>query len=316
MTKEFQQISWNESVANDWRQLLRLAIPEDLGPGHDWTTESLVPESLPGRATLVARLQGIVAGLPAARLTLTELAPGVRWLPAIEDGTAVKPGDRIALLEGPARSLLTCERLLLNVVGRLSGIATLTRRYVDAVTGTSARIFDTRKTTPGWRLLEKYAVGRGGGWNHRTGLFDAILIKDNHLAVQGLAGHGAGNTPAQAVAQTRRFLSERAAMEPDFDPIVEVEVDTLEQLGDVLPACPDIILLDNMNPAQLRQAVAMRDRSNPAIQLEASGGIQLETVVEIARAGVDRISVGALTHSAVSLDIALDWLAPEGTAAG
>jgi len=220
----------------------------------------------------------------------------------------VAPGETLATLAGPARSLLTAERILLNLVGRLSGIATLTRAYVDAVRGTRARIYDTRKTTPGWRRLEKYAVRCGGGSNHRLGLFDAILIKDNHLA---LARQSAGTghlTPRQAVRQARDFADTMAAAHAAPPVIVEVEVDALEQLEEVLGEQPDLVLLDNMSPDQLRSAVALRDRVAASVELEASGGVTLERVGAIAASGVERISVGALTHAAVSLDVALDWL--------
>jgi len=186
-------------------------------------------------------------------------------------------------------------------LGRLSGIATLTRRYVDAVQGTNAQIYDTRKTTPGWRQLEKYAVRCGGGNNHRAGLYDAVLIKDNHLAL-GRQGNEPF-TPAEAVIRTKEFLRKRSACLP----IIEIEVDTLEQLREVLPTGPDIVLLDNMAPPQIVEAIHIRNSLNPNVQLEASGGITLETLRSIAETGVERISVGALTHSAVSLDFGLDW---------
>ena len=207
---------------------------------------------------------------------------------------------------GP-RSLLSGERIFLNLIGRLSGIATLTRRYVEAIAGSGARIYDTRKTTPGWRRLEKYAVRLGGGHNHRTGLYDAILIKDNHLAL-GAAGQGAAHlSPAQAVRRARELVESMAAAQSGEPLIVEVEVDTLEQLAMVLGEGPDIVLLDNMPPDVLTQAVDLRDRVAPGIELEASGGVTLETVARIAATGVERISVGALTHSAGSLDVGLDW---------
>jgi nicotinate-nucleotide pyrophosphorylase (carboxylating) len=202
--------------------------------------------------------------------------------------------------------LLTCERLVLNLLGRLSGIASLTRQYVKAIAGTKARIYDTRKTTPGWRRLEKYAVRCGGGFNHRLGLFDAVLIKDNHLVV-GAEARGEQFTPAEAVRRARQFLASAFPERPD-PMIVEVEVDTLDQLREVLSAQPDLVLLDNMSLGDLRAAVALRDSEAPSVQLEASGGVRLETVAEIARTGVDRISAGALTHSAAWLDIGLDWL--------
>jgi nicotinate-nucleotide pyrophosphorylase (carboxylating) len=226
----------------------------------------------------------------------------------MEDGRSVEPGDRVARMEGPARGILTAERPVLNLLGRLSGIATLTKRYVEAVVGTRARIYDTRKTTPGWRRLEKYAVRCGGGSNHRTGLFDAVLIKDNHLALGAGADDSAvGYTPAEAVGRARRFVQQHAAGSGGGEMIIEVEVDTLEQLEEVLLAGPDIVLLDNMSPAVLAETVKRRDARNPRVELEASGGVGLETVRRIAASGVDRISVGALTHSAAWLDIALDW---------
>lgn len=299
--KEFTQIDWSETVADDCRQIVRLAIREDLAQTHDWTTVALAPAEARGRAAVVARGAGTVAGLRAAQLALDEMQVSVAWQPLAHDGQLVSAGDRLAELEGPVRELLTAERLLLNLVGRLSGIATLTRQFVQAVQGTSAGIYDTRKTTPGWRRLEKYAVRCGGGRNHRMGLFDAVLIKDNHLALMQLR-------PGEAVRRVREFLLAAGRASDRAEPlIVEVEVDTLEQLDDALTAGPDIILLDNMSPGQLREAVVRRDAVAPGIELEASGGVNLRTVRAIAQTGVDRISVGALTHSAMTLDVALDW---------
>jgi nicotinate-nucleotide pyrophosphorylase (carboxylating) len=313
----------------DWAALLRLAIDEDLGTAGDLTTLALVGDDAVGRAGVVARQAGVVAGLPGVEMTLAAMDSRLRWLPHTEDGRAVVAGECVGVIEGPARGLLAAERILLNFLGRLSGIATLTRQYVDAAGG--VRVYDTRKTTPGWRRLEKYAVRCGGGHNHRGGLDEAVLIKDNHLAVGAAKGtvpfslrenrdsphvgserdspifaHAKiGTVPgqfsaAEAVERARQFVGNRGT-------IVEVEVDTLEQLDAVLPARPDIVLLDNMDPAQLRQAVARRNAVDPSIELEASGGITLETIGAIAAAGVDRISVGALTHSAVALDLGLDW---------
>jgi len=299
--KEFSQLTWNQAVADDCRQLVRLAIREDLERSHDWTTVALAPAEARGQAALVAREAGIVAGLAAAAVALDELDVAVAWTPVASDGQAVAKGDLLAQLSGPVRQMLTAERLLLNLVGRLSGVATLTRRFVDAVHGTPARIYDTRKTTPGWRRLEKYAVRCGGGCNHRTGLFDAVLIKDNHLAWMQLP-------PSAAVRRAREFLRGTLRDPAQADAmIIEIEVDTLDQLEDVLPAGPDIVLLDNMTLDQLRAAVARRDAVAPEIELEASGGVNLRTVRGIAETGVERISVGALTHSAIGLDVALDW---------
>jgi nicotinate-nucleotide pyrophosphorylase (carboxylating) len=270
------------------------------------TTAALIPEDAIGQAEVVARREGLIAGLPAAQMALEMFDARLEWLPNCEDGRSVAPGERIARIEGPARSILTAERPVLNLLGRLSGIATLTKRYVEAVAGTKARIHDTRKTTPGWRRLEKYAVRCGGGWNHRTGLFDAVLIKDNHLAAWS-GGAAAPSSPAEAVARARRFVEERAARPGQGRMIIEVEVDTLEQLKAVLPAGPDVVLLDNMSPAELVEAVRCRDARNRDVELEASGGVDLQSVRQIATTGVDRISVGALTHAAVWLDVGLDW---------
>ena len=302
MPREFHQTVWDQGLQQDWETILRLAIHEDLGEKGDWTSRALVAEEIVGRADVVARGRGVVAGLPGVPLTLAALDPRLRWLPQTEDGQRVDQRSRVGAIEGPARGLLAAERIMLNLLGRLSGIATLTRQYVDAVAGTAARIYDTRKTTPGWRRLEKYAVRCGGGWNHRSGLDEAVLIKDNHLALGAQAADPF--TPAEAVLRARQFVARHAG---DPAMVVEVEVDTLAQLDVVLAARPDIVLLDNMSPDQLCEAVARRSALDPAVELEASGGIDLRTVRQIAQSGVDRISVGALTHSAAALDFGLDW---------
>jgi len=309
VSKQFDQITWDDRLRADWQRLLRLAVDEDLGEQGDCTTKALISEDTFGSAAVAARRTGVVAGLPGVEITLGQIEPRLRWAAEIGDGRPVKAGDRIGLINGPARGILAAERLLLNMLGRLSGIATLTREYVEAVAGTKARIYDTRKTTPGWRRLEKYAVGCGGGCNHRSGLFDAVLIKDNHLAVgSASAGVAARYPPAEAVSRARRFARYNVGETLSKSIIVEVEVETLAQLDEVLRAAPDLVLLDNMSEAELRQAVARRDAANPAVELEASGGVDLETVRRIAETGVERISVGALTHSAVWLDLGLDWL--------
>jgi nicotinate-nucleotide pyrophosphorylase (carboxylating) len=309
MSKQFHQVEWDSQLVGDWLSLVRLAIAEDLGDEGDWTSRALVPDSARGRAAIVVREPGIVAGLPAVELTLKEVDSRLRWAPQTIDGHEVHRGQAVAAIEGPVRGLLAAERLALNALGRLSGIATLTHRYCSAVAETKARIYDTRKTTPGWRRLEKYAVRCGGGMNHRTGLFEAMLIKDNHLAFRASAeAETSAYSPAEAVRRARQFVSEHAPAAKQAQMIVEVEVDTLQQLEDVLPVAPDLILLDNMSVPQLREAVAWRDAVNPGVELEASGGVNLESVHEIACTGVDRISVGALTHSAVNLDFGLDWL--------
>jgi nicotinate-nucleotide pyrophosphorylase (carboxylating) len=246
-----------------------------------------------GKAAFVARSGGVIAGLPAVELVAAAVSAELSVEATVTDGTRVGLKSVIATIAGTLRAILVAERTALNFLQRLSGIATLTRRYVDAVAGTRAQILDTRKTTPGWRLLEKYAVRTGGGHNHRVGLYDGILIKDNHLA--GLGGD---------VRQAVRLARSRPA---NAGLPVEVEVDSLDQLAHAFAEKPELVLLDNMGPDQLRQAVAMRNQSSPATQLEASGGVTLETVRAIAETGVDRISVGALTHSAPALDIALDY---------
>jgi nicotinate-nucleotide pyrophosphorylase (carboxylating) len=306
-SKEFRQIEWDEDVEDDCRQVIRLAVREDLGRLYDWTTVALVPESASGKAHVVARKAGVIAGLPAARIALDEYDPQIEFNPLAGDGDRVSAGQALASLSGPARSLLTAERPLLNLLGHLSGIATLTAAYVEAAAGTKARVYDTRKTTPGWRRLEKYAVRAGGGWNHRLGLLDAVLIKDNHLAWGATADRGR-YTPAEAVTRVREFLGRLGPDDPRCEMIVEVEVDTLAQLSEVLPAGPDIVLLDNLSPEKLREAVALRDAGHPQIQLEASGGIELATIAAVAASGVDRISTGALTHSAQWFDVGLDWI--------
>lgn len=303
--QDYRQIEWDTQLEDDCRQLVRLAVREDLDRVYDWTTVALVSERSVGRAVVVARSAGMVAGMRAVEPLVDEYDRRIEWSPRGADGMHAEAGQELGELAGPSRSLLAIERPLLNLLGHLSGIATTTRRYVDAVAGTTARIYDTRKTLPGWRRLEKYAVRQGGGRNHRLGLFDGILIKDNHLALGSSGGAGA-YSPAQAVQKARDFLAALTS-ESRSEMLIEVEVDTLEQLAEVLPARPDIVLVDNMPPDRLKQAVELRNRLAPEIELEASGGVRLETVRELALAGVERISVGALTHSAPWLDVGLDW---------
>lgn len=313
MNKEFHQTQWDASLRDEAAALLRLAIREDLGPLGDCTCKALIPKAAQGAAAVVARQGGVLAGLRVAETAAGLVDATVRWLPEKSDGDAIAAGDRVARIEGPARGILAAERVVLNFLGRLSGIASLTREYVEAVAGTAARVYDTRKTTPGWRRLEKHAVRAGGGHNHRTGLFDAILIKDNHLAFGREATSGGHFTPAEAVAQARQWIKRRVPELVRSRMIVEIEVDGLDQLDEVLRAGPDIVLLDNMTPEELRDAVSRRDAQNPAVELEASGGVTLASVRAIAESGVERISVGALTHSARALDFGLDWLAAGGT---
>lgn len=312
MANDYRQIEWDAQLADDCRQLVRLAVREDLDRFYDWTSVLLVPDGTPGEAVVVAREPGVLAGLPAVRIVLEEYDRRLRFEPLASEGQAVDRGDLVACIAGPARGLLAAERPLLNLLGRLSGIATLTRQYVAAIGASRARIYDTRKTTPGYRRLEKYAVRLGGGRNHRAGLYDGILIKDNHLAIGARSGggpdaSGQGFTPAEAVARLRSSFAELPESDPRRGLVLEVEVDTLEQLAEVLPAGPDVVLLDNMRPETLREAVAMRDAAAPQVELEASGGVNLATIAIIAATGVERISVGSLTHAAKWLDFGLDW---------
>lgn len=276
------------------QSLIELAVREDLGITGDRTTTSLVPADESGNAVFVARMPGVLAGLPAAALVAEVFDPKLVLRPLRSDGDSIHRGDRIATLRGKMRSILMAERTMLNFMQRLSGVATNTRRYVDAVAGLPVAILDTRKTTPGWRLLEKYAVRMGGGHNHRLGLYDGILIKDNHLAV--LADY---SDPIGTAVRRARHAT------PDLP--LELEVDSFDQFVRALACHPDIILLDNMTHEELRACVDQRRASAVSVQLEASGGVTLATVRSIAETGVDRISVGALTHSAVALDIAMDF---------
>ncbi len=308
--KEFLQVDWDPQLEDECRQLVHLAVLEDLGALFDWTTISLVSENAQGAADICAREAGVIAGLPAAKLALEEMNAKVHWRPSCRDGDFVQAGQVIASLSGSARDLLTSERLLLNLLGKLSGVATITRRFVEAVAHTDAHVYDTRKTTPGWRGLEKYAVRCGGGRNHRRGLYSAVLIKDNHLAFFSHSSRQGGSRAdaGAAVAAVRSFLEQAQSEYPLLSGmIIEVEVDTLDQLRSVLPCQPDIVLLDNMTTADLRAAVRLRDEQAPTVQLEASGGVRLETIAAIAETGVERISAGALTHAAIGLDLGMDW---------
>jgi nicotinate-nucleotide pyrophosphorylase (carboxylating) len=275
-------------------RLARSALEEDLGSG-DLTTDLLVPSSTTARATLIARAEGVACGLRMARAVFLELDPSLDVVDLAGDGDAVSAGAPLLSIHGPARPILAGERVALNFVGRLSGIASLTRRYVEAVEGTGARIVDTRKTTPGLRILEKYAVRCGGGHNHRFGLSDGFMLKDNHRA----ALRRAGRSLPEAVRSARDRLGHGVA--------VTVEVDDLEQVSQALEAGADVVLLDNMAPEQL--ALAVRQIDGRA-RTEASGGMTLESVRVAAESGVDLVSVGALTHSAPALDIALEleWM--------
>jgi nicotinate-nucleotide pyrophosphorylase (carboxylating) len=291
--KEKGMDDWSEVETIACRRLVDLALAEDLDQTGDRTSR-LLPAELKGQAALVARRVGVIAGLPAVRMVYEALGPCVEVEFLQPDGSRVQAGTVLAMVRGSMRTMLTGERTALNFVQHLSGVATMTWRYVQALAGLPCRIMDTRKTLPGWRRLEKYAVRCGGGVNHRLGLFDGILIKDNHLAA------------LREMPDPFQYLLTQARSTDRQVPI-EVEVDTLEQLDRALAARPDIVLLDNMDLATLREAVRRRNQHAPAVKLEASGGVTLDTVRGIAETGVDRISVGALTHSAPSLDVALDY---------
>ena len=278
------------------RKIVREALAEDLQGIGDLTSQALISPAEVGSVRICARQAGVLSGLPFAQLVFEELGTEIEWTTHVADGGALSPGSCVATLAGPVRTLLTGERTALNLLTMLSGTASLTARYLAAMAGTKARILDTRKTLPGLRLLQKYAVRCGGGTNHRMGLFDAVLIKDNHLAAWQAK---AGKTLAGAVRQAR------AQIRPEVS--VTIEVDTLAQLADALTGEPDIVLLDNMTLDELRAAVSLRDSCAPEVLLEASGGVNLDTVGAIAQTGIDRISVGALTHSAPALDLGFDW---------
>lgn len=306
---EHEQMTWDATLVRDLRAVLRLGLEEDLEGKLDLTTAALVPDDAMGRGHIVARTSGVVAGMAAGAVLLEEANSAATWVPFVSDGDRVTAGKQLARLSGPARELLTLERTLLNVLSHLSGIATCTASFVGAIRGTRARIYDTRKTLPGWRRLQKYAVACGGGRNHRRGLDDAVLIKDNHLCFGLLAANCQPFGPADAVRRSREMVQgQRGTVAGESGiPIVEIEVDSLQQLEEVLAARPDIVLLDNMSPDQLRTAVKLRDANAPSVALEASGGIDLDTVRVVAETGVERISVGALTHSVTALDLACDW---------
>jgi nicotinate-nucleotide pyrophosphorylase (carboxylating) len=273
---------------DETRTLVKNALDED-GAFNDLTTIATVVSDRHARGRLVARAAGVLCGVPLAIEAFCQLDPKVTIRVDHEDGARLEPGDSILYLSGHARALLAAERVALNFMQRLSGVASLTARYVDAVHGTRARILDTRKTTPGWRLLEKYAVRAGGGTNHRLSLSSAVLIKDNHLAaVDGDVGIAVRRARELAPAGTK----------------IEVECDRLEQVEAALAARADIIMLDNMTPAEMARGVAL---VNGRAITEASGGVALDSVRRIAETGVDWISVGALTHSAPALDLALDF---------
>jgi nicotinate-nucleotide pyrophosphorylase (carboxylating) len=273
----------------DYIEVVGRALTEDLSSQGDVTTDTCVPIAARSEAFFVARSSGVIAGLEVAAYVFEALDPAVQFEPLARDGERVESGKHVARVKGPSRPILTGERTALNLMGRMSGVATATAELVDLISGTGSRISDTRKTMPGLRVLDKYAVRVGGGMNHRFGLYDGVMIKDNHLTAAG------GIMAAAAAA--------RSGVDPGI--MLEIEVESLEQLAEVLETDADRVLLDNMSPEMLREAVAMVDGR---MTTEASGGVTRDNVRQLAETGVDIISVGWITHSAPQLDIALDFV--------
>lgn len=283
--------------------LIRRALKEDIGKG-DITSNLIIPKDLSVEAEIIAKEDGVLAGGDVARLVFHLADKRVKFISRLKDGARLKKGDTIAILKGPARSILKAERTALNFLGHLCGVATLTSQFVSKVKGTNAKIMDTRKTTPLLRALEKRAVKTGGGFNHRMGLYDQVLVKDNHIKILKIlnskseiplgpeifSGQGLNKSKIQILKQKRIKI--------------EIEVKNLQELKEALKAGPDIIMLDNVNLGQIKEAVRLRGRRN--IKLEASGGVNLKNVRTIAKTGVDMISIGALTHSAPTLDVSLE----------
>ena len=303
----------DQQTTDDSLKLIEMALAEDIGAsnlndGVCCTTDAVVPKQSLARAAFVARDTGIVCGLEIVKIIISKFANELELKCLLNDGDHVQPQQTIAVLTGPAHRILVCERTCLNFMCRLSGISTLTQEYVSRIEGTQAHVLDTRKTTPGWRRLEKYAVQCGGGSNHRMGLYDAVMIKDNHLAFYRSLVEDSEKTIPQALELARNWIAENADSLPNGEKtIIQLEVDNLDQFAIALTAGPDIVLLDNMTIAQLTTAIQMRNDVNMEILLEASGGVNLDTIGKIAQTGVERISVGALTHSALNFDIGLDW---------
>jgi len=276
-------------LTNEIELLIDLALREDLGENGDVTSNCILNSDDEGQASIIVKKDGIIAGLPIAEWVFKKVNPGLKVQNRVEEGSKVQRDEEVVRIVGPLAGILTAERTGLNFLQRLSGIATLTAEFVRKVAGTKVRILDTRKTTPGFRVLEKYAVRAGGGGNHRFGLYDMVLIKENHIAAAGGI--------ASAVEQTRENMKKR-----DLNLKIEVEVRNLSEVEQVLNLAVDRLMLDNMSLQKIREAVKS---ANGKVELEVSGGVTLETVREIAETGVNYISVGALTHSAPSLDLSL-----------
>ena len=312
--RDYSPVVADAAMEDDCRQLIRLAVREDLDRAIDWTTVCLIDEDKQGRCDVVSRQTGICAGIVTVAWIIDEMDVDLELETFIADGDPLELGKPMLRLTGNARDLLTCERLILNLMSRLCGVATLTNSFTAQLLGTLSRLYDTRKTTPGFRRLEKYAVRCGGGHNHRTGLFDGFLVKDNHLALGGdiVDGKRLPMSPRTAAERARAWAGGKSES-MQAPEIVEVEVDSLEQLANVLLARPDIVLVDNFSIDNLRSAVAMRNEIAPEVELEASGNVKIDTIREIALTGVERISSGALTHHAVWLDLGMDWSGENAT---
>lgn len=289
-------ICWGPSEQQAVSNLLRLAWAEDLGTIGDITSQAMIPPDLPGKAVIIAKESGVIAGLPILPCVFSSISTGTSLEVLSEDGLLINQGSTLAIIHGPMRAILAGERIALNFLQRLSGIATYTKKFVDQLEGTTCQLLDTRKTTPGWRVLEKYAVRCGGGSNHRMGLFDAVMIKNNHLAVM----RRQGLSLTDVVSKVRSEVT--------LPSLIEIEVETLEQLDAILRVSPDRVLLDNMTIDQLNDSVHLRNQIAPEVKLEASGGVTLANIRDIALTGVDFVSVGALTHSAPALDICLHYV--------
>ena len=271
--------------------IVKIALHEDIGAG-DITTLNVIPRTLHIKAAIIAGQKGILCGVSVAERVFRLADENLRYLPAAKDGDVLERGREIAYIEGSAQHILSAERTALNFISHLSGVATKTRTFVDKIKGTGARILDTRKTTPGLRILEKYAVSVGGGKNHRFGLYDQVLIKDNHLLIMRK------RSIPDIVADVRKSVLKKT--------VIGVEVKNLMEFQAALKSSADYILLDNMQPETVRGAVNLKKRQNSKIELEVSGGVTIDTVLEYAQTGVERISIGALTHSVQAIDISLD----------
>lgn len=282
----------NDLVRAQYASLVTLAIREDVGGG-DITAKYVVGPDTHGRAVILAKAEGILAGMPVALEVIRQVDRRVRAEKVLKDGRRLHPGDRILVVRGPARAILAAERAALNFLQRMSGIATATRNLADRIKGTRARVFDTRKTIPGYRALDKYAVRAGGGTNHRDGLYDQVLLKENHF----VAAAAEGNDFASVIRQARKRAGTRYR--------VEVETETLVQFRIALAEKADIIMLDDFSLPRMRTAVAEARKRRPRPILEASGGITEKNILKVAQTGVDRISVGALTHSVKAFDMAM-----------